>query len=344
MNNYVKDIQEVSSLRCLPWDKLSGCNILITGATGLIGSCLVDVLMNRKNINYDVYASGRNIVRSKELFKNYENNIKFHFLQYDVMSKMDIDIEFDYIIHAASNANPSFYVSNPVETMKANIFGVANLLDYGIHHNLKRFLYISSGEVYGEGEGLEFIESYSGFVDSMNPRSCYPTSKRAAETLCVSYCEEYDVECVIARPCHVYGPKFTEFDNRVYAQFIRNVLNHENIIMKSSGEQFRSWCYVVDCVSGILHILLKGENCNVYNIADSNSNVSIKTLAEMIAEIGGCHVEIVLPDEKEKKGYNLVKKSIYSTEKLMSLGWTVRAAMKENLISTIEYLRNVNNK
>lgn len=334
---YKDDILNVAKLS-LPWERLSGCNILITGATGLIGSCLVEVLMSRPEIDYHVYASGRNEERAKDRFKEFVHNPYFHFFKYDVMKPLDGDTNFQFIIHAASNASPNFFATKPVEVIKANIDGVANLMNYGLNHDLKRFLFVSSGEVYGEGDGRVFTEDYSGYVNPTSPRSCYPSSKRTAETLCVSYSAEYGIDTVIARPCHTYGPHFTESDNRVYAQFIRNVLNGEDIVMKSTGAQFRSWCYVVDCVSALLHILLKGENGQAYNIADESSNISIRELAEMIAEIGGKKVVIDLPSDAEKAGYNVVTKSVFDTVKLSSLGWNINGTMKDKMCNTIDSL------
>lgn len=332
--SYKDDVYKTASLD-LPWDKLRDCNILVTGATGLIGSCLVEVLMSRTNKDYHVYASGRNENRAKERFKEFFDNEAFHFFKYDVMAPLEGDVNFDYIIHAASNASPNFFAGYPVEVIKSNINGVCNLMDYGLAHGLKRLLYVSTGEIYGEGDGRVFTEDYSGYVDCTQVRSCYPSSKRASETLCIAYGKEYKVDVVIARPSHTYGPNFTEADNRVYAQFIRNVLKGENIIMKSTGAQFRSWCYVVDCVSALLYILLKGENGQAYNIADASSNISIKELAEMIAGIGGKKVVIDLPSDAEKAGYNVVTKSVFSTEKLEALGWKVNGNMKEKMQRTI---------
>lgn len=319
---YQDDILHVTLLS-LPWEKLSGCNILVTGATGLIGSCLVEVLMERKQKDYQVYASGRNRERAMQRFQKYWGDPVFHFIQHDVTEPLQCNTDFQYIIHAASNASPNFFATKPVEVIKANVNGVSNLMDYGLKHGLKRLLFVSSGEVYGEGDGRVFTEDYSGYVDCTSPRSCYPASKRAAESLCVSYAQEYGVEVVIARPSHTYGPHFTESDNRVYAQFIRNVLRDEDIIMKSTGEQFRSWCYVVDCVSGLLHILLKGENGQAYNIADNSSNISIRELAEMIAKIGGKQVIMDVPSDAEKAGYNVVTKSLFDTKNLENLGWKI---------------------
>lgn len=337
ISEYKKDILRIFE-EDLPWERLSGCNILVTGGTGLIGGCLVEALMMNPQRDYHVYASGRNEERAKNRFRDFSGDEAFHFIKYDVMKPLESDIRFDYIIHAASNGSPNFFAQKPVEVMKANLYGVSNLIEYGLSHGLKRMLYVSSGEVYGEGDGRVFTEDYSGYVDCTKPRSCYPSSKRAAETLCVSYATEYGVDVVIARPCHVYGPHFTEKDNRVYTQFVRNVLRGEDIVMKSMGEQFRSWCYVVDCVSALLYILLKGTNGQAYNIADAKSNISIRELAETIAGIGNRKVVIDIPDVDEKKGFNVVTKSVLSTEKLENLGWEANKGIKLGLTSTIDEL------
>jgi len=335
MSSYKEDILRTFE-QDLPWEMLSGANILVTGATGLIGGCLVETLMMNPRRDYQVYASGRNEDRARARFRYFAEEPAFHFVKYDVMQPLESDVRFDYIIHAASNASPNFFALKPVEVIKSNIDGVANLMEYGLAYGMKRFLYVSSGEVYGEGDGRVFTEDYSGYVDCAKPRSCYPSSKRAAETLCVSYAAEYGADVVIARPCHTYGPHFTEQDNRVYAQFIRNVLRGEDIVMKSTGEQFRSWCYVVDCVSALLHILLKGESGEAYNIADADSNISIRELAETIAAIGGRKVVIDLPDVDEKRGFNPVTKSIFSTDKLESLGWKPKNHISTGMNNTIK--------
>ena len=334
---YQEDILQIFE-QDLPWEKLSGSNILVTGATGLIGGCMVDTLMMNPHRDYHVYATGRNEERAKSRFKDYVNDEGFHFIKYDVLRPLESDVRFDYIIHAASNASPNFFSQKPVEVIKSNIIGVSNLIEYGLEHDMKRILFVSTGEIYGEGDGRAFTEEYSGYIDCAKPRSCYPSSKRTAETLCVSYAEEYGLDVVIARLCHTYGPYFTEQDNRVYAQFIRNILCEEDIVMKSTGEQFRSWCYVVDCVSGLLHILLKGKCGEAYNIADGESNVSIRELAETIAEIGGRKVVIDMSDAAEKRGFNVVTKSIFSTKKLESLGWRPQNHICEGLSNTIQEL------
>ena len=342
MRNYIDDIHS-AAIEALPWEKLQECNVLITGATGLIGGCLVEVLMSRGDVN--VYAAGRNEERAYRRFAEYKDNPRFHFFKYDVSRSLSEgnSIPFHYIIHAASDASPAAFASTPVDVIKSNIYGTANLIEYGMANGMRRFLYVSTGEVYGEGgasedtpDGPAFKETDSGYVNPVLPRSCYPSSKRAAETLCAAYKEQYDADVVIARPCHTYGPHFTPSDNRVYAQFIRNVLRGEDIVMKSDGSQFRSWCYVVDCVRALLYILLKGEAGEAYNIADKNSNVTIRQLAEMIAGAAGRKVVMQIPKDSESKGYNRVTRSLFSTRKLEALGWTIAGNMSDKLARTVE--------
>lgn len=315
------------------FEKIDGCNILITGATGLIGSCIVDELM--KNAGCHVYAAGRNIERAKTKFGTYFQSKRFHFIQYDVEKPLDGNVIFDYVIHAASNASPNFFVSNPVEVIMSNIMGTKNLLDYGRTHGMKRFLYVSSGEVYGNGDVEEWKEDDSGYVDCMTMRSCYPTSKRAAETLCVAYMHQHNVDVVVARPCHTYGPGFTESDTRAFAQFVRNARKHEDIVLKSKGQQYRSWLYVKDCVSAIFTILLNGQSGEAYNVADKKSCITIRELAETIADIGGVKVVFDEPSDVEKQGFSVIRKAVFDTRKLEALGWKPRYSLQGALVETI---------
>lgn len=334
MNAYLDDIRQIDSFS-LPWERLSGANILVTGATGLIGSALVDALMLHAGRDYQVYAAGRNEQRAKVRFADYLGDVSFHFLKYDVMEPLQTDVPFHYIIHAASPGSPNFFASNPVEVMKANLMGVTHLMEYGLAHDMRRLLYVSSGEVYGECAEVPFTEQSSGYLDCTNPRACYPSSKRAAETLCVAYAAEYGADVVIARPCHTYGPCFTESDNRAYAQFIRLAREGKDIILKSPGLQMRSWCYVVDAVCALLHILFKGESRQAYNVADDTSNLTIRQLAEHIAAIGGCQVRLDV-DEALMRQNDIISRAVFDTTRLRALGWHPIADVEHNLRSSIQ--------
>lgn len=326
MTLYQQDLARAASRLQLPRQG----NILITGATGLIGGCLADMLMLHSTCH--VYALGRNRQRALRRFSTYWNDCRFHFVEHDICQPLTLGIDFHYIIHAASPASPNFFQQKPVEVMKSNLNGLSLLVEYGQQHHLQRMVYVSSGEVYGEGDGSTFDEQSSGYIDILSPRSCYPSSKRAAETLCAAYCHEYGTQIVVARPCHTYGPHFTESDNRVYAQFIRNVRQGEDIVMKSRGEQFRSWIYVVDCAAAILLLLTKGHSGEAYNVANGESNITIRQLAEKIAAIGGRQVVMDVTDDGNTTP---ITKAVFSTKKLEQLGWSPLFPIDEGLEHTV---------
>lgn len=335
MNKYQEDLLAAAT-KPLPWQRLSGKNVLVVGATGLIGGAVVDVLMRRGPLDFDVYACGRNEERARRRFSAWWPNPRFHFLKHDVTSPWEETVDFHFVIDTASGASPQLYVSDPVGIIRANILGVDRLLDNGRRHGMEKFVYVSSGEVYGEGDGRAFTEDYSGYVDPMSVRSCYPSSKRAAETLCVAYAHKFGVDVSVARPSHVYGPCFTEGDKRVYAEFIRDVIGGDDIVMKSDGMKFRSWCYVVDCASALLYILLKGESGKAYNIADESSNKTIRELAIMVADIGGRRLRVELPPDAAATGGTPITKAVFDTSRLRGLGWSVDGTMEEKMRATIE--------
>lgn len=341
---YQSDLDYVASLPI--YDKLKNKKIIITGACGLIGSFLVDVLMlrNKKyNDNITVIANTFHEESINNRFKDYLNNPNFKYICQDVNLPLNYNDEVDYIMHLASNAHPALFKTDPVGTIKTNIVGLLNLLEFAKDKNVSRVLYVSTGEVYGEKEGVkEFCEDDLGFVNPIFYRSCYPNSKRCAETLCVSFSEQYGLSTVIARPSHVYGPSFTKNDSRVYAEFIRNILNNEDITLKSSGNQIRSYTYVVDAVSSLLYILIYGENKNAYNIANPSSILSIREMAEIIADIGKKKVLFDIPKDIPTNA-NPMQCGVLNSAKLQKLGWSARYDSKEGFTNTINILKEINN-
>ena len=338
---YFQDLSTIASLS-LPWHKIKNKSVLITGATGLIGRVLVDLLMYRNKWNNDnvhVIALSRNEDTIKECFKEYSKNKLFTYVIQDIKNPITIDYFVDYIIHCASNADPVAYATDPVGTMTGNFLGMNNLLQYAKKYNVERTIYLSSGEVYGEIEsGQKFIEDNFGYVDYTTSRACYPSSKRATEILCLSYFQQFKVDIIIARLSHVYGPTFTKNDSRVFAQFFRRALAEKDIIMKSNGLQVRSYCYVADAVSALMTLLFCGTPGEAYNVADNNSNISIRQLAEYIASAVGRKVIIKITNDLESKGYSKVETSIFDTSKLESLGWEPKTKIKEGLIKSINIL------
>ncbi len=315
--------------------------VLVTGATGLIGSSVVEQLL--ANGGLEVFAAGRNVTHARERFATLWDNSLFHFIKYDVREPLEGDINFDYIIHCAGGACPGAFASDPVGVMMANIEGVKLLMDYGRSHAMRRFVYISSGEVYGErtDKSAETIwrENESGFVDPMSPRSCYPSAKRAAETLCASYAAQYGIDVVVARPCHTYGPHFSPRDNRAFAQFIAKAARGEDIVLKSRGEQYRSWLYVEDCASAIITIMERGVSGEAYNVADETQCVTIRDFAQTVADESGVSLTFDLPSDDEKRGFSVISRAVFDTTKLRSLGWTPTHTLQEGLHATMAALK-----
>ena len=324
--------------------KLDKSNIFITGANGLICSALIDLLMyynQEYGYNIHVYAGSRNRKKSEQRFDYWKKNNNFTIVDYNAIEAFNSEIKYDYIIHGACSANPALYVSNPVEIMLSNITGIKNILDYARFNNSKRVLYISSSEVYGNlNNNKAFKENDYGFIDILDVRSSYSSSKRASETLCISYSNEYDIDTVIVRPGHIYGPTMLESDNKVSSLFAREVINNNDIIMKSDGSQIRSYCYIMDCISAILTVLILGEKGEAYNISNKNSIVTIKEMAEAFAFVKNKKVIFSIPSSEEKRAFNKMNNSSLNSDKLESLGWRGKYDIKLGAKSTIEILSN----
>ncbi len=325
---------------------LDGKRFLITGATGLVGSFLADALifMNEtRGAGIEIYAAGRREEGVRARFGESFGRPYFHYLPYDAAKPIGFDAPVDCVVHAACSAHPLAYSKDPVGTMQANLVGTMNLLEYLRGQENARLLFLSTGEIYGENPDLPngFSETDHGWVDSMLPRSCYPESKRAAETLCAAYAAQYGVDAVVARLCHVYGPTLTSANSRADAQFLRKALAGEDIVMKSAGSQVRSFCYAADAVGAILTLLAAGGRGQAYNVANRDSVASIREYAETLADIAGVKVVFDLPPEAEKAGYTKITRAVFDAAKLEALGWQPRYTLREGLEATYASLKPV---
>ncbi|MBO1686764.1 MULTISPECIES: NAD(P)-dependent oxidoreductase [Clostridium] len=344
--NINKFNEEIHStlVKCRKFDKLYNSSVLIIGASGMIGSCLVDVFMQLNKL-YDadikVYAMARNGAYLRSRFSNYIPNSNFKILEHDICNEIDMNLDVDYIIHGGSNADPAMISNNPVDTITSNFIGMNNLLKYYTSNNVKRLLYISSGEMYGllDEKNTSFSEDYVGYLDYSSPRTSYPSGKRATEVLCQSYISQYDADIVIARPCHIYGPTMKENDSRAICQFIRSGSKGKDIVLKSDGLLERSHCYVIDSATALLYILAFGENGEAYNISDRKSQCTIKELAEKIAEVSSVDIKFEIPTQNEKASFSKVNKAVLSSEKLEMLEWSAVTNLEDGIEKTINHLK-----
>lgn len=328
------------------FDEIAGGRFLISGATGFVGYYLIEALANaarKKNTTLKIYAIVRNIAKGIEKFKELYQDGYIEFIEQDISEPIKLDQAVDYVIHMASNAAPREYLSMPVETMKINFMGTNHMLEYAKNFSVKRFIYISTIEVYGSGHGEETIgESDYGIVDSLNVRSCYPISKKAAETLSISYMEAYGVPVIIGRLSYLFGPGMGATDSKVVAQFTRDAVAGKNIVLKSKGLQKRTYCYISDAVRGILYVLGRGENGNAYNITNGSCITTIAGIAETIAEIeqeNNIQVKYELPSETEKKRFSLVDDAVMSTRKINQIGFEAKIDLRTGLYRMLNSLR-----
>ena len=279
----------------------------------MIGSYLVDLLqyINQTNkTNMHIFAMSRSAKNLTQRFGGESDTLKL--VVHDLSLPFNTTQHFDYIIHAGGANSPSEFANNPVDTMKTTLVGTMSLLDVAKRDGA-HFTFISTGEVYGRSNEQIFDESNPGCVDTKNPRACYPESRRAAETLCVAYGKQYGVPFNVARLGYVFGPTVTDNSDLAVAQFLRNAVNGQDIVLKSSGKQIRTWLYVADAVSGILHIILNGKSGEFYNVAGSTA--SLKSFAETLAKIADINVKC------ENVSGADADNSVLSSEKLHKLGW-----------------------
>ncbi len=352
MADYMEELVYWSEQDSL-WQKMRGSTIMISGATGMIGKCLVDLLMtyNTRRVNCKPSAPGGSGIRVIALSRNeasarqrlgaYWDSPWFQYISCDVNGPIPECGCADYMIHGASNTHPRLYSQDPVGTITSNVLGTKNLLDYGADHKVRQFCFLSSVEVYGENRGdrEKFDESYLGYLDCNTLRAGYPESKRLGEALCNAYGEAYDMAFVIPRLSRVYGPTMLMSDTKAISQFLKRAAAGQDIVLKSEGTQKYSYTFVTDAAAGILWTMAFGRLGEAYNVADEQSDITLKELAEILAGIAGTRVVFELPEEKERKGYSTATKAMLCEEKIRGLGWSSRVHMKEGLLCTVNAWR-----
>jgi nucleoside-diphosphate-sugar epimerase len=345
INNFKKIIEEDLSYITdvdLPWRELEGKNILISGASGALPAYMVESILylNDKFFRQKstIFALVRNKEKAQNRFERYKDNKYLKFIIQDVCDKIALDEDIDYIIHAASNASPKYYGQDPVGTLLPNVLGTYNLLELARKKNVKCFLFFSSGSVYGNIENYVNLtaEGDFGMLNPLSINSCYPESKRMGETMCAAWLSQYHVPFKIIRPFHTYGPGISLSDGRVFADFCRNIVNNEDIIINSDGSAKRAFCYLADATIGFFMVLLKGKIGEAYNIAGGDE-ISILELARILVEL--------FPEKKLKiihkpnidKAYLRTNVSDYApdTAKIKNLGWTPKYSIEAGFMRTI---------
>ena len=341
---YKDDIVRIASLP-YDWSYFKDKSIMITGATGMIFSLFIDVLMYKnknEDLNCVIYPVSRNKEKLESRFPDYMGNATFIPVIMDIGKDFFLpdDLKLDYFIHGASNTHPLAYSSDPIGTITTNIVVLEKLLSALSDTNLKRFVFLSSVEIYGENKGDtdKFSEDYCGYIDCNTMRAGYPESKRCGEALCQAYIKQKGMDIVIPRLSRVYGPTMLSSDTKAISQFIKNGVSKNDIVLKSKGEQLYSYSYAADAASGVFYVMINGGCGEAYNICDPSSDITLRDLAGLIAEHAGTNVVFDLPDATEKAGYSTATKATLDPSKLLSLGWKPIFPIKDALPRTIDIL------
>lgn len=322
-----EDFKQIAE-RNIPWDELRDKTFLITGATGLIGSLLVRFLLYANDtigLNVKVYAVVRNPEKADKIFADHKTDALSYVIADLATDAVTCTGNCDYIIHAAAVTASKVMVSDPVGTIRTAIDGTEKMLQLAVEKKVKAFIYISSMEIYGQPktEG-KTSEKDLGYVDIETVRSCYPEGKRMCECLCTAYASQYDVNVISARLAQTFGAGILPTENRVFAQFARSAMKGENIVLHTTGESEGNYVYTADAIAAILTLLVKGAAGEAYNIANEESHITIRNMAQLVAdEIAGGKIQAVvdIPEDSASLGYAPSVKMWLDASKMRALGW-----------------------
>lgn len=325
-----KDLKQI--IAKIPYEMCDGQTFLITGANGFLAGYMADTLMYLKRKGFvkrcSVVALCRNRAKAERVFREWLDDGDFHLLIQSVEDRILYEGNLNYIIHAASCSTTQLFESHPVDIMKANIVGSYNLLELARQKQVKGFLFFSSGAAYGEFDVDEIKEDMTYALDYLNPKNSYAVGKRAGEALCSAYWKQYQIPAKSVRIAHTYGPGIDLNDGHVYSDFAKSIIEHKDLIIKGDGMAHRPFCYISDAICAFFLVLLKGQNGEVYNMANPKMNVTIKELADFL-------VKTVFPDRElqvvvKKPAIGKKSKKVHTNiEKLKKLGWNPEVDLEE---------------
>lgn len=321
-----QDMENICLADFIDWNRLNGKTVLVTGATGLIGSTIVNALLyanKKRDLGLTVLALVRDQHRAETKFADHTDDKSLRLVIGTVEALPEIEGSVDYIIHGASQTASKAFIQQPVETIITAVQGTLSLLELAKRKNTEGMVYLSSMETYGHPDkGHKVAESDAGALLSLDVRNSYPISKQQCEALCCAYASEYNVPVMIARLTQTFGPGVDYNDNRIFAYFGRCILEKQDIVLKTKGETERDYLYTADAVTAILTIMLRGEKGTAYNIADESTYCSIAEMAHMLADEAGINVTFDIQDSAAN-GYLSTLYMDLDTARLRALGWNV---------------------
>lgn len=341
-----QDFEQIAVSGLIDWERLRGKSVLVTGATGLIGSILARSLIcasEKRGLNIHVLAAVRNRSKAEKVFAPFLE-FGLELLVCDILAPMEVDQDIDYIVHGAGVTTSKDFVDHPVETILTTLKGTENLLELARAKEVQGMVYLSSMEAYGvvDAEHYNVRETDYGYIDPLQVRSSYSESKRMAEGLCGAYAHEYHVPVKTVRLAQTFGAGIPESENRVFAQFARSILTGQDIVLHTDGSKAHCYCYTSDAVLGILKVLLEGTPGEAYNVSNEETFSTIREMAEMLIRKypdSGSKLIFDIPADANQFGYAPTSRMLVNAEKLRALGWVPSvdlAGMFERLMGSMK--------
>ena len=339
-----KDINEIVNSPYINWHYFFNSAVLVTGATGLIGSAIVKSLIYANEIlnsNIKIFALVRNKAKAENMFGN-----SIEYVVQDIVEPLKIQAKIDFVIHTANSTASKSFVEEPVETISSIVQGTDNVLCFAKNKKVRSAVYLSSMEVYGKTDFDRIDplkENDYGYVDLAEVRSSYPQGKRLAENLCVAYAKEYNVNVKVARLVQTIGAGVSYDDNRVFAQFARNIVEAKDIVMHTTGSTVRCYCYITDAVSAIFALLERGITGELYNVANEKTVCSIKEMAEMLCK-RYTSSKLIFNLESSMNNYYLpTLKTVLDSSKLQQLNWRPEILLEQMFERLVENFKSLSN-
>jgi len=328
----------------LPFDKFYGKTVLISGANGYVPAYFVHtfIALNKyKDAGIRILALCRNQERAENRFPEYIERDDFEIIVQDVCEPIDTSEDIHIFIHAASPAGIKKRHEDPVNTFLSNVKGAENMLELARKNPCEYFLFLSSVDVYGRMNSNDRLkESDSGYLDPLNIRNTYSCGKRAAESLCKAYQVKYNLPVYIVRPFQIMGPGPELNDGRLHIDFISQILERKQIVLKSDGTAVRSFMYISDAIKAMFYVMLKGNPGEAYNIVSETGEASVKELADSMVENADDQDITVKFDYGQRETIEVTGAlSIVTGDstKIRSLGWTCDFSVAEGSARMMEF-------
>ena len=324
----LEDLEDIINRSTSALDAINHSTVLVTGATGLIGSLVIKTIYYANvHRNYDIHAIAlvRDTEKAERVFGNILKHPNISTTVGDVCQKLKIEHDVDYIIHGANPTASKYFVTHPVETIQSIINGTDNILKFAVEKKIKSMVYLSSMEVYGQVADYRQVVSEKdlGYIDILDTRSSYSEGKRMAECLCASHASEYGAPVKIARLALTFGAGADYNSTRVFGQFARAVIERHDIVLHSTGETLLNYCYTTDAISAIFAILVRGQSGTAYNVSNDKEIYSVRDVAQMLVnEYSAAGIKVVydIPNDEKTYGYNKINTHLLDNKMILDIG------------------------